>query len=95
MILRFTLEQTRNKMDGQMERETWIDEEKWDRVIVVITLMVDSRWWVSGCLPYNSFSSAVCLKNCRRKYWGKKIPRVVVGIGWIWEKSTVLGDIYL
>lgn len=82
-MLQFTSEHTRNKMDGQMERETWIDEEKCDRVIVVIMLMVESRRWVCGCFLYNSFTSAVCLKNCMRKCWEKMILRVVVGIGWI------------
>lgn len=70
---------THQKTDGWMERETWIDEEKCDRVIAVITLMTESRCCVCGCLLYNSFSSALCLKNCRSKCWEKKIPRVVVG----------------
>lgn len=57
-------------------------------------LMVESRWWVCGCLLYNSFNFAVCLKIFLINCWEKKILRVVVGIGRIWERSpAIFGDI--
>lgn len=54
-----------------MARETQIDEEKCDRVIIVIMLMEESRWWVCGCLLQSSFNSAI-FEKLHNKMLGEK-----------------------